>query len=74
MVQYQSGMLYKQYIKERSNMRKIMTEQTDKLKLKVEIERNTKKYTVDEIKDAIIVVTDRERTADEVIAVLETEL
>jgi|TARA_B110000211_G_scaffold107578_1_gene124820 hypothetical protein len=51
-----------------------MTEQTDKLKLEVEIERNTKKYTVDEIKDAIIVVTDRERTADEVIAVLETEL
>ena len=51
-----------------------MTEQTDKLKLEVEIEQNTKKYTVDEIKDAIIVVTDRERTADEVIAVLETEL
>ena len=51
-----------------------MTEQTDKLKLEVEKERNTKKYTVDEIKDAIIVVTDRERTADEVIAVLETEL
>jgi len=51
-----------------------MTEQTDKLKLEVEIERNTKKYTVDEIKDAIIVVTDRKRTADEVIAVLETEL
>ena len=51
-----------------------MTEQTDKLKLEVEIERNTKKYTVDEIKNAIIVVTDRERTADEVIAVLETEL
>ena len=51
-----------------------MTEQTDRLKEEVEIERNTKKYTVDEIKDAIIVVTDRERTADEVIAVLETEL
>ena len=51
-----------------------MTEQTDKLKLEVEKERNTKKYTVDEIKDAIIVVTDRERTAEEVIAVLETEL
>ena len=51
-----------------------MTEQTDRLKEEMEIERNTKKYTVDEIKDAIIVVTDRERTADEVIAVLETEL
>ena len=51
-----------------------MTEQTDRLKEEVEIERNTKRYTVDEIKDAIIVVTDRERTADEVIAVLETEL
>ena len=51
-----------------------MTEQTDRLKEEVEIERNTKKYTVDEIKDAIIVVTDRERTAEEVIAVLETEL
>ena len=51
-----------------------MTEQTDRLKEEVEVERNTKRYTVDEIKDAIIVVTDRERTADEVIAVLETEL
>ena len=51
-----------------------MTTQTDRLKEEVEIERNTKKYTVDEIKNAIIVVTDRERTAEEVIAVLETEL
>jgi hypothetical protein len=51
-----------------------MTEQTDRLKEEVEIERNTKRYTVDEIKDAVIVVTDRERTANEVIAVLETKL
>tara|TARA_R110002073_G_C9197252_1_gene557771 strand:- start:511 stop:696 length:186 start_codon:yes stop_codon:yes gene_type:complete len=51
-----------------------MTEQTDRLKKEVEIERNTKRYTVDEIKDAVIVVTDRERTANEVIAVLETKL
>ena len=51
-----------------------MTEQTDKLKLEVEIKRNTKKYTVEEIKDAVIVVTDRQRVADEVIAVLDTEL
>jgi hypothetical protein len=51
-----------------------MTEQTDKLKLEVEKERDTKKYTVEEIKDAVIVVTDRQRVADEVIAVLDTEL
>ena len=51
-----------------------MTEQTDRLKEEVEIERNTKRYTVDEIKDAVIVVTDKERTANEVIAVLETKL
>ena len=51
-----------------------MTEQTDRLKEEVEIERNTKRYTVDEIKNAVIVVTDRERTAIEVIAVLETKL
>ena len=51
-----------------------MTEQTDRLKEEVEIERNTKRYTVDEVKDAVIVVTDRERTANEVIAVLETKL
>ncbi len=46
-----------------------MTKKIDKLK-----KLDTKKYTVEEIKDAIIVVTDRQRTADEVIAILETEL
>ena len=51
-----------------------MTEQTDRLKEEVEIERNTKRYTIEEIKDAVIVVTDRQRVADEVIAVLDTEL
>ena len=51
-----------------------MTEQTDRLKEEVEIERNTKRYTIEEIKDAVIVVTDRQRVADEVIAVLETKL
>ena len=46
-----------------------MTKKIDKLK-----KLDTKKYTVEEIQDAIIVVTDRQRTADEVIAILETEL
>ena len=55
-------------------MEKTMTEQTDKLKLEVEKERDTKKYTIEEIKDAVIVVTDRQRVADEVIAILDTEL
>ncbi len=46
-----------------------MTKKIDKLK-----KLDTKKYTVEEIKDAVIVVTDRQRVADEVIAVLDTEL
>ena len=48
-----------------------MTEQTDRLKLEVERERNTKKYTLEEIQDAVMIVTDRQRVVDEVLAVLE---